>query len=97
MMGCVLRYTCASFQRRARSIRALVRVGETQSSVAYLPVSSFSPWIKNFIGNIQSAEMELLRRKLATEEEIRQGTEDLTRLMDDKAGSAFFIGIELVL
>lgn len=51
---------------------------------------TFVPWIENLIGNIQSGEKELLKRGLATEDQISNGLEDLRRLMNAKAGSAFF-------
>ena len=61
-----------------------------QPEVHYAGAPTFLPWIENFIGVIRSGEQELLDRELATAEDIRQGIEDLRRLMNGKAGSAFF-------
>jgi len=61
-----------------------------QPEVHYAGCPTFVPWIENLIENIRSAEKELLSRQLAAMDEICQGVEDLRRLIDDKAGSAFF-------
>jgi SAM-dependent methyltransferase len=61
-----------------------------QPEVHHAGAPTFLPWIENLIGNIRSGEQELLDRGMATEEDIRQGIEDLRRLMNNQAGSAFF-------
>ena len=61
-----------------------------QPEIHHAGAPTFLPWVENYIVNIRSGERELLERGLATEEDIRQGVEDLQRLMNDNAGSAFF-------
>ena len=61
-----------------------------QPEVHYSGSPTFLPWIENLIGNIRSGEQELLDHELATVDDIRQAIEDLRRLMNDPAGSAFF-------
>lgn len=61
-----------------------------QPEIHHAGTLTFVPWIENFIGNIRSAEKELLARELATEQDISEAIEDLRRLMNGKAGSAFF-------
>jgi len=68
-----------------RSIRLSI-----QPEVHFAGAPTFVPWIENLVGNVRSGEQELLNRDLATRDDIRQGIEELQRLMYDPAGSAFF-------
>jgi len=61
-----------------------------QPEVHHAGTTTYLVWIENLIGNIRSGESELLKRGLATEEQIQLGIEELRQLMSNSSGSAFF-------
>jgi hypothetical protein len=46
--------------------------------------------IENLIGNVRPAQQQLIEHKLATDADIRSGIDELSALMANPSGSAFF-------
>ena len=61
-----------------------------QPEVHHAGQETFQVWVENLIQNVRPAEGQLAAKGLLTTKEIREGVEELRRLMQDNTASAYF-------